>query len=165
MKRIFAIALACAMSLTLLVGCGKKEDEQQNVNVDLHGFFDTVVENHPFSNNFFESASLEKDEMGILDMLYPELKDLAAEVYVYSSMVMQDSEMVLVKAKDAESLETVKGILEQRVADMTREGCNYPEVVEVWATNSAVVTEGNYAMLIAHADATAITEEFNALFK
>lgn len=162
MKRILAITLACAMSLALLVGCGKKETDTQ---VDLRGFFDTVVNDHPFSNNFFESVTPEEDEMGVFDMFYPELKDLAEEAYLHSSMVMQNSEMVLVKAKDAESLKAVKAILEQRVTDMTREGCNYPEVVEVWATNSAVVTQGNYAMLIAHSDSSAIVEEFNALFQ
>lgn len=162
MKRIFAVVLACAMSLTLLAGCGKQEETS---DVNLKGFFDTVVKDHPFSNNFFEAASLEKDESGVIDMMFPELRDVSEELYVYASMVMQDSEMVLVKAEDADSLATVKELLEQRVTNMTDGGRNYPEVVEVWSTNSAVVTQGNYAMLIAHDDSSAIVDEFNALFK
>ncbi len=164
MKRIFTIVLACAMSLTLLAGCGKQEGNSQ-ADVDLKGFFDTVVENHPFSNIFFETATLEEDEMGIIDMFFPGLRDVSEEVYAHASMVMQDSEMVLVKAKDADSLSTVKSLLEQRVTDMTDGGRNYPEVVEVWSTNSSVVTKGSYVMLIAHDDSAAIVEEFNALFK
>ncbi len=162
MKRMFAIVLACAMSLTLLAGCGKKEGTS---DVDLKGFFDTVVENHPFSNNFFESATLDEDEMGIIDMMFPGLRDASEEVYVYASMVMQDSEMVLVKAKDADSLATVKSLLEQRVTDMTDGSKNYPEVVEVWSTSSSVVAQGNYVMLIAHEASSTIVDEFNALFK
>lgn len=162
MKRMFAIVLACAMSLTLLAGCGKKEGTS---DVDLKGFFDTVVENHPFSNNFFESATLDEDEMGIIDMMFPGLRDASEEVYVYASMVMQDSEMVLVKAKDADSAKTVEKLLNDRIAAMTTEGMNYPEVVEVWSTSSAVAANGNYAMLIAHEDSQAIVDEFNALFK
>ena len=163
MKRFFALALAGAMCLTLLAGCSKKDADP--VDVDLAAFQTATAEAHPFSNNFFEVATLDSDEMGVIEMFYPGLADAAEEAVIYSSMVMQNSEMALVKAKDADSVKTVEQILNDRVTAMTKEGVNYPEVVEVWSTSSSVVSNGNYVMLIAHEENQAIVDEFNALFK
>ncbi len=166
LKRIFTLALAGAMCLSLLAGCSNKgDDSKAPADVDLTAFQTSVVEAHPFSNNFFEVATLDKDDMDIINTLYPGLADASEEVIAYASMVMQDSEMVLVKAKDADSAKTVEKLLNDRIAAMTTEGMNYPEVVEVWSTSSAVAANGNYAMLIAHEDSQAIVDEFNALFK
>lgn len=112
-----------------------------------------------------EIATKEQDENNIAEILYPGLEDIAQEYVIYSSMVMQNSEMALVKAKDAESVPKVEELLQERVAAMSREGVNYPEVVEVWETSSEVVVNGDYVMLIAHTDADDIVEEFEALFE
>lgn len=163
-KRVLMLALACTMSLGIFAGCGKTDNTQDAATVDLNTFQESVIQKHPFSNNFMEIATKEQDENNIAEILYPGLEDIAEEYVIYSSMVMQNSEMALVKAKDAESVPKVEELLQERVATMSREGVNYPEVVEVWETSSEVVANGDYVMLIAHTDVDDIVEEFEALF-
>ena len=167
MKRIFSLALAAALLLTLLCACGSSSGGQQDKKVDLAAFAQTLQENHEF-------PMLERndpaDELGavMLENSYPGLKDMdLAQTEVYLAAIsFSGGELALVQAKNAGDAAKVKEIFDARVAAKTTEGPNnYPEEVELWQHNSAVVSNGNYVMLVNHEDSAAIVSEFNELFK
>ena len=134
--------------------------------VDLAAFAQTLQENHEF-------PMLERndpaDELGaaMLDNYYPGLTGMDLEqVEIYLAAIsFSGGELALVQAKNAGDAAAVKEIFDARVAAKTTEGPNnYPEEVELWLHNSAVVSNGNYVMLVNHEDSEAIVSEFNALF-
>ena len=61
-------------------------------------------------------------------------------------------------------VETVKGMLQQRIDDQVAGGAWYPESIEGWKNNSRVVSNGNCVMMIAYSECDAVVEAFNALF-
>lgn len=166
MKRIFALALAAALLMATLAACGSKSGDRQEKQVDLAAFAQTLQENHEFS---MLERNDPADELGavMLDNAYPGLKDMELEqIEVYLAAIsFSGEELALVQAKNAADAAKVKEIFDARVAAKTTEGPgNYPAEVEAWQHNSAVVSNGNYVMLVNHEDSEAIVSEFNALF-
>ena len=167
MKRIISLALAAALLMSSLAACGSSSGGGQEKKVDLAAFAQTILENHEF-------PMLERndpaDELGatMLENNYPGLKDMDLEqVEVYLAAIsFSGVELALVQAKNANDAVKVKEIFDARVAAKTTEGPgNYPEEVELWQHNSAIVSRGNYVMLVNHEDSAAIVSEFNALFE
>ena len=165
MKRIFSLALAAALLMASLAACGSSSGGQRDKQVDLAAFAQTLQENHEF-------PMLERndpaDELGavMLENAYPGLKDMdLAQVEVYLAAIsFSGGELALVQAKNADDAAKVKEIFDARVAAKTTEGPNnYPEEVELWQHNSAVVSNGNSVMLVTHEDSAAIVSEFNEL--
>lgn len=165
MKRIIALCTAAVLCLSLLSACGSKQEEEKQV--DLAAFAQTIRENHEFSN-FVERADPTDEEFGaiMLDNSYPGLKDMDLEqMEIYLSMVSFSSgEFALAKAKSAGDAAKVKEVFQARIDDMTEEGMNYPETVELWTKSAKVADHGTYVMLVCHEDADAIVSEFDALF-
>ena len=165
MKRILSLALAAVLLMASLPACGSQSGGEKQI--DLAAFAQTLQENHEF-------PMLERndpaDELGaaMLDNAYPGLKDMDLEqIEVYLAMIsFSGGELALVQAKNADDAAKVKEIFDARVAAKTTEGpANYPAEVEAWQHNSAVVSNGNYIMLVNHEDSKAIVDEFNALFE
>ena len=162
MKRIISLALAAALLAVSVCACGGGQDKQ----VDLAAFAQTLQEGHDFP--MLERADPE-DELGamMLGNFYPGLSDLELEqVEVYLAAIsFSGGELALVQAKNAGDAARVKEIFDARVAAKTTEGPgNYPEEIELWQHNSAVVSSSSYVMLVNHEDSAAIVDEFNALF-
>ena len=167
MKRIFSLALAAALLMASLAACGSQSEGGQDKQVDLAAFAQTLQNDHSF-------PMLERndpaDELGavMLDNNYPGLKDMDLEqIEVYMAAIsFSGGELALVQARNAADAARVKEIFDARVAAKTTEGPgNYPEEVEMWLHNSAVVSNGSYVMLVNHEDSEAIVSEFNALFE
>ena len=165
MKRILSLALAAALLTASLSACGSSSGGKQ---ADLSAFAQTVQENHEFP--MLDRLDPADEEFGAMMMenAYPGLKDMDLEqVEIYLAVIsFSGGELALAQAKNASDAATVKEIFDARVAAKTTEGPNnYPEEVELWQHNSAVVANGNYVMLVNHEDSAAIVDEFNALFQ
>lgn len=167
MKRIFSLALAAALLMASVSACGSQSGGKQEKQVDLAAFAQTLQENHEF-------PMLERndpaDELGavMLENTYPGLKGIDLEqTEVYLAMIsFSGGELALVQVKNADDAARVKDIFQARIDAKTTEGPgNYPEEIELWQHNAAVVSNGSYVMLVNHEDSQAIVSEFNALFE
>ena len=166
MKKFFALSLSAALLLSLLCACGPNGGQEKQVN--LADFARNVLENHEFP--MLDRLDPTDAEFGavMLEDAYPGLKDLdLAQTEVYLAIIsFSGGELALVQAKNGGDAAKVKEIFDARVASKTTEGPNnYPEEVELWLHNSAVVSNGNYVMLVNNEDSAAIVNEFNALFE
>lgn len=157
MKRILTIALTCAMALTLLVGCGKKDDAK----VDLASFSQSVQSEHEFG--FLETVT----ENELIETIYPGLTDIETNQSIVNACMVTNNmgEFALVEVKNSDDVGAVKMILQSRINNMVEGGAFYPEATEMWKQNSTVVDNGNYVMMVVHEDKDAIVDAFNALFK
>lgn len=167
MKKIISLVLAAALLTASLCACGSEPEGGQDKQVDLAAFARTVQENHEFPA--LDRLDPADEEFGatMLENAYPGLKDMDLEqVEVYLAMIsFSGGELALVQAKNADDAAKVKEIFDARIASKTTEGPgNYPAEVEAWQHNSAVVSNGNYVMLVNNEDSDAIINEFNALF-
>ena len=166
MKRMIALCTAAVLCLTLLSACGSKPKEEEK-QVDLAAFAQTLQENHEFSN-FVERVDPTDEEFGaiMLDNTYPGLGDLDLEqMEIYLSMVsFSTGEFALVQAKSTDDAAKVKEIFQAHIDSMTEEGMNYPATIELWSKSAKVADHGTYVMLVCHDDVDAIVSEFDALF-
>ena len=172
MKKLFALMMSAVLCLSLLAACSPKapgeggNDEQ--TPIDLGAFAQTLMDNHEIAG-FVEKVDPTDEEFGatMLENSYPGLKDLDLEQSeIYLCMVsFSTGEFALVQAKNADDATKVQEIFQARIDNMTAEGMNYPETIELWSKSAQVVTNGNYVMLICHEDCEAIVSEFNALFQ
>ncbi len=165
MKRIIALCAAMALCLSLLSACGNGKQEEKQV--DLAAFAQTLQEEHEFPS--LERADPKDPDVGavMLDNCYPGLKEMDLEqMEVYLAMIsFSGGEFALVQAKSAEDAAKVKEIFEARIEAKSTEGPgNYPGEVEVWQRSAKVADHGNYAMLVCHEDCDAIVSEFETLF-
>lgn len=168
MKRIISLALTAALLMASVSACGSQSGGGQDKQVDLAAFAQTLQENHEFP--MLEKADPADADLGasMLENTYPGLKDMdleQTEVYL-AAISFSGGELALAQAKSAGDAARVKDIFQARIDAKTTEGPgNYPEEVEMWQHNSAVVSNGNYVMLVNHQDSEAIVSEFNELFK
>lgn len=157
MKRIFTIVLTCAMALTLLAGCGKKDDAK----VDLASFSQTVQSEHEFG--FLETVT----DNELIETIYPGLTDIETNQSIVNACMVTNNmgEFVLMEVKNSDDVDAAKTILQSRIDSMVEGGAVYPTATEMWKQNSAVVDKGNYVMMVVHEDKDNIVDAFNALFK
>ena len=161
MKKVFALAMAAALALSL-VACGQKKVEEKTV--DLSTFGQEYVDAQQMPPLLDTGADMGKQ---ILDMYYAGLSEMElAQLYPYVSMMsINNSELVVAQAKSAEDAAKVQEIFQARIDGMVNGGTLYPETIEIWSNSAQVVTNGNYVMLVASTDKDAIVEAFNALFQ
>lgn len=162
--RLLALALVGVMALSLLTACGGKKEEKQ---VDLAAFAQSIPEKYEISG-FLKRMDPEDQDMGVpmLDATFPGLKDMDLEqMEVYLCLIgFNTGEFSLVQAKNADDAKAVADLFQARIDGMVQEGLNYPDTIELWQKNSAVVTHGNYVMLVCAEDKDAIVSDFEALF-
>lgn len=143
------------------------------VVIDLEAFFAELYETlYPVDEEGYSTgpaiddwAALEEiPEM--LDSYYPGLFDLELkQVHIYIPMMSAVAyEVVLIEAANAADVETISGILQERISGQISNQHNYPMVIEAWQNNAHIVSHGNYIMLAVGDDASAYVDAFNALF-
>jgi len=102
----------------------------------------------------------------MLDMAFPGLYDLGyKQLSAYQPMMgAVVCEIVLVEVKDSADVETVKTMMENRIAAQIDGGAWYPASIEGWELNSRIAVNGNYLMMIAYEKCDEVVDAFNALF-
>ena len=144
----------------------EKPSPSPAADADLVGFYQTMVKNEKVFN-------LQEADNDIIDNYYPGLRDLdTVQCHAYVCMMsMNTSELVLVQAKNSDDVSKIKSILQSHIDYMVgdEEGGNpgaawYPEAIRVWAEESAVVSNGNYVMLVVSEDKSGLISAFYALF-
>ena len=95
--------------------------------------------------------------------------ELEQKVFLMTLISLNNGEVDLVQAKNADDAAKVAGLFQARIDYMagdgeTPGGAFYPGPTELWLNNSQVVTKGNYVMLVVGDDCERIVEDFNALF-
>ena len=160
MKKIFALALAFAMTMTLLAGCGSKAG-QNAANVDLQEFYQTIFtdpENTP---------AMGAMEGEMLDAFYPGLTavELKQTVAYMPMITAVPCEIVMVECANASDVETVKAILQARIDAQVNDHFNYPAVIEAWQKEAKVVSNGSYvALFVVNGMTEQVIAKFNAAF-
>ena len=164
LKKILTLAMAAALAVSM-VACGNTASKPTATPkpVDLAAFGEQYV-----TAEQMPALLDSENEMGkqILDMNYAGLSDIDTQQclpYV-SMMSVNNSEMVLVQAKNADDAAKVKEIFQTRIVNMLNGGTFYPETIEIWQNNAQIVENGNYVALVVSTDKDAIVEAFNGLF-
>ena len=139
------------------------EDEKQDV--DLAAFYDKVAAGN---ENFPALMALEQET---LDALYPGLSGIATnQCLAYTAMISATvGELALIEVESADDVQAVKDIFQARIDyqvgdDTNPGGACYPATIEGWKNQSAIVSNGNYVMLVVTEQKDAVIEAFNALF-
>ena len=163
MKRLFTLMLAAVMMMSL-AACGSKKEEVKSA--DLNAFYETTV------NGIIETVGEENFPMlmplegEMQEGFYPGLSEIATkQCIVYTpAMSAVAVEFALVEVENAEDVETVQSILQNRIDSQIAGGAWYPETIEAWENNARLAVNGNSLMLVVYETADEIVESFNALF-
>ena len=106
-----------------------------------------------------------------LDMLYGGLSAIATKQCVVQVAMISASgdEIALVEVENSDDVQAVKDIFQARIDYQVGDGTApggawYPEPTEMWRSESRIVSNGNFVMLVAHTGADSVVEQFNALF-
>lgn len=160
MKKFLSLALAFAMSVTLLAGCAGKP--AQTAQVDLEAYYQTI-----FTDPENSPAMMALDAE-MLEGLYPGLTALELKQTVaYMPMITAVAcEIVMVECAKAEDVDTVKELFQARIDSQVDNHFNYPAVIEAWEKEAQVVANGNYvALLVVNGMTQQVVDSFNAACK
>ena len=110
-------------------------------------------------------------EVEALEAFYPGLSAIATKQCVVQMAMISASgdEIALVEVENSADVETVKAIFQARIDYQvgdgeTPGGAWYPAPTEMWKSESRIVSNGNFVMLVAHNGADGVVSSFNALF-
>ena len=151
MKRIFAIALACVMSLSLAAcGGGDKSGSSSSAqdpsfSKDLTAFYNEIMaaaEEGPFMMDLAADPEM-------LEVMYPGLGEVETKQLVVASPAMSAVaiEFAFAEVANAADVETVKNIFQARIDAQVNGGAWYPETIEGWQNHSEIVVIDNYICL------------------
>jgi len=160
MKKLMTLALAAVSLLSLLTGCGNK-DQGAVAKVDLEAFYADVAEECDWGNGYM--ADIEGE---MLESYYPGLAAIETEQFIAKMPMMSAvvNEIVLLQCKSEEDATAAAAILQERVTMQAEGGAWYPESMEAWG-RASVIQNGTYVAMIASAEyQEKIVEEFNDLF-
>ena len=132
-------------------------------SVDLTAFYTSLTQT--YGENFPANMNLcEVPEM--LDGFFPGLSAIdTKQMMIYQPMMNAVvCEIALIEVANAADVETVTGILQERITAQVDGGAWYPESIEGWKNNSRVVVNGNCVMMIAYSECDAVVSAFNGLF-
>ena len=139
------------------------EQGAESASADLNAFYQSLVqtygENFPANMNLCEMVEM-------LDGFYPGLSGLETkQMMIYQPMMgAVVCEIALVEVADAADVETVQGIMQDRIDSQVDGGAWYPESIEGWKNNSRIAVNGNCVMMIAYDQCDAVVDAFNGLF-
>ena len=127
--------------------------------VDLSAFYTTESGKYEFGMITLADAELAAN-------VYPGLFDIASEQCLpyINMMTMNTSEIVLVQVTNSSDVDKVKSILQSRIDAQVEGGAWYPSAIDAWQSNSRIVSNGNYIMMVVHESCDSIVSDFNALF-
>lgn len=136
-----------------------QEKPTQSQSVDLQAFYDATIASYPFQ-------TLQQFTGDVLETYYPGMGDIDTKqcLIMGTMMSMNNGEFCLVEVSNASDVSKVKDIFQSRIDYMAETGAWYPEPTELWTNSSRVVSNGNYVMMVVHADCDQIVDDFNALF-
>ena len=151
MKKFLSLALAFAMSVTLLAGCAGKP--AQTAQVDLEAYYQTI-----FTDPENSPAMMALDAE-MLEGLYPGLTALELKQTVaYMPMITAVAcEIVMVECAKAADVDTVKELFQARI-DMGASSSNYPESAAGWKQFAQVQKSGNFVCMIVLPEGNVIPE-------
>ena len=139
--------------------------EEPASGVDLAAFADSV------SSDQSTWPSLMAVESDALDALYAGLSAIATKQCVVRTAMISASgdEIALVEVENSDDVQAVKDIFQARIDYQVGDGTApggawYPEPTEMLRSESRIVSNGNFVMLVAHTGADSVVEQFNALF-
>ena len=159
-KRILAMTMAVVCALTMLAGCGSKEETSPApdpaFSVDLNRFYTEIMdaaEEGPFMMDLAADAEL-------LEGMYPGLGDVETKQLVVASPAMSGVavEFAFAEVANAADVETVKNIFQTRVDTQVDGGAWYPETIEGWKNNSEIVVIDNFVCLFVCAEKDGMIE-------
>ena len=106
-----------------------------------------------------------------LDSFYAGLSAIATrQCLVQTAMISASGdEIALVEVENSADVQAVKDIFQARIDYQVGDGTSpggawYPAPTEMWRSESRIVSNGNFVMLVAHTGADGVVEQFNALF-
>ena len=164
MKRLFTLMMAAVMVMSLAACGGSKKEEVKSA--DLNAFYEetvTSIVEEKGQDGFPMMMPLEGE---MLDAFYPGLSEIAMKQCLINTPAMSAVavEFALVEVENAEDVEKVQAILQNRIDTQVAGGAWYPETIEGWENNSRLAVNGNSLMMVVYEDADAVVESFNALF-
>ncbi|MBR4304130.1 MAG: DUF4358 domain-containing protein [Clostridia bacterium] len=142
---------------------GTEIGEWAKAPIDLFSFLYDLTQH--YGENFPANMAV-SDDMDMLEMTYPGLKDIeTVQLYAYQPMMgAVVCEIVLVEVANETDVEAVKTILQTRIDNQVAGGAWYPASIEGWQKDSRIVTNGNFIMMIAYSECDEVVSMFNDLF-
>ena len=164
MKKFLAVTLTCALLLAGLLACSGGGEAQKQV--DLSAFAKSLQEKYEFAAYLGEMDPENEYDKDTYDQTFPGLLDLELEqrINLIGKITLNNGEIGLAQAKNAQDAARVKEIFQQRIDYMVETGAFYPGPVELWTNNSRIEVNGNYVLLVCAEECDQIVDEFNALF-
>ena len=164
MKRIFAIALACVMTLSLAAcGGGDKPaastpSQEPSFGADLTAFYNEIMsaaEEGPMMMDLAADAEM-------LEVMYPGLGAIETKQLVVASPAMSAVaiEFAFAEVANAADVEAVKAIFQSRIDAQVNGGAWYPETIEGWKNNSEIVVIDNYVCLFVCSEKDGMIDAF-----
>lgn len=132
------------------------------VSVDLNAFVADLAAK--YGENFAANANVV--EYGMHNDLYPGISDIATnQLVIYQPMMgAVVCEIALAEVTNSSDVAAVKAIFQARIDTQVNGGAWYPESIQGWQNNSRIVTNGNYAMMIAWEFCDDAAADFKGLF-
>lgn len=158
MKKIIAFTLVMMM-LFSLTACGSKEEADDTTT--------TAQTQLNLENTYTQITSgVEMPDMYTLDAeqmldLYGIRQEYCNQAVVYICVnSLRADEIWLLEAKDADSLETLKGLVNSRIQQKDAESATYDPEQNAIVKAAQIIEAGNYLVMIVSPDADAIAAAF-----
>lgn len=171
MKKWICMLLAAMMVLSL-AACGGNQNPQQE-NGTQQGDTQQNEQTVDLKQAAEDAIATLGDEMPLfpvedaaeLEGLYPGLTAVETkQIVAYQPPVSGfGCELVMVEVASAADVETVRGILQQRVDSMAND-TTYPEEAGMWKNNATVSVNGNYVVLEVLPEGCTVPDAFLAKF-
>ena len=147
MKKLFAMALAAVMMLSL-AACGAKEEEAKDV--DLAAFYETIATEYGWDDNYMATLT---DDAELMEMYYPGIGSITTKQLIAKApaMAVVVNEVVFLQCETDEDAEEAADILQSRIDTQADGGAWYPESMEAWG-QGVVDRQGTYVAMIASAE-------------
>ncbi len=171
MKKWICMLLAAMMVLSL-AACGGNQNPQQE-NGTQQGDTQQNEQTVDLKQAAEDAIATLGDELPLfpvedaaeLEGLYPGLAAVETrQIVAYQPPISGfGCELVMVEVANAADVETVRGILQQRVDSMAND-TTYPENTPAWKNNSAVTVNGNYVVMGVLPEGVTLPAAFKAEF-
>lgn len=155
MKKIICLALALMMLLTLCA-CGQEEAAAPKA-VELQPLYDSFVPSLP--------DMMLMDESTRLNLLGVKSEDCTQVICAVAAVGLQADEVWLIEAANAEALETLKTLAENRLNAKKEETSFYSPDQFAICEDGRILSAGNYLAFIVSPDADALEAAFKEAMK
>lgn len=162
MKKLTSLVLAAVLALSL-VACGNSNNNNggsadKAFSADLTEFYGTLFQSEDGPMMMEITDDMWEYNFPGLDAV--ELKQCVLYTAAISAVA---AEVDMVEVANADDVETVKAIFQQRIDDQVAGGAWYPATIEVWEKNSEIVVIDNYVCLFVGENKDDLVEAFKAL--